>query len=124
MAITNISTLSRILLAVVLLGALPSSLVRGQNQQSEDPGLREFENFVRVQMERDRIPGLTIGFLKDDQTWVKAFGYADVENKDTSDGELRIPHRFNDKDDNRNRHRATGRTRQDQSRRRNSNLSA
>lgn len=32
-------------------------------------------------MERDRIPGLTIGFLKDGATWVKAFGYADVENK-------------------------------------------
>src|SRR5262245_12262116 len=48
---------------------------------SDDPRLQEFENFVRAQMQQDRIPGLTIGFLKDDQTWVKAFGYSDVENK-------------------------------------------
>jgi len=47
----------------------------------ETAQLREFENFVRVQMERDRIPGMTIGVLKDGATWVKAFGYADVENK-------------------------------------------
>ncbi len=57
-----------------------------QNQVTSRPApetaqLREFENFVRVQMERDRIPGMTIGFLKDGSSWVKAFGYADVENK-------------------------------------------
>lgn len=32
-------------------------------------------------MEKDKIPGLTIGFIKDDYTWVKGFGYADLENK-------------------------------------------
>ena len=32
-------------------------------------------------MERDKIPGLTIGVLKDDQTCVRHVGYADVENK-------------------------------------------
>src|SRR5262249_48933577 len=42
--------------------------------------LRSFEEFVRTQMEKDNIPGLTIGFYKDDYTWVKGFGYADVEN--------------------------------------------
>src|SRR4030095_16934384 len=43
--------------------------------------LRVFEEFVRKQMEKDHIPGLTIGFYKDDYTWVKGFGYADLENK-------------------------------------------
>ncbi|HJR07824.1 MAG TPA: serine hydrolase [Pyrinomonadaceae bacterium] len=43
--------------------------------------IREFEEFARVQMERDRIPGMTIGFFKGDYTWVKGFGYADLENK-------------------------------------------
>lgn len=43
--------------------------------------LRIFEEFVRRQMEKDKIPGLTIGFYKDDYTWVKGFGYADLENK-------------------------------------------
>jgi CubicO group peptidase (beta-lactamase class C family) len=40
-----------------------------------------FEKFVRNQMEKDKIPGLTIGFYKDDYVWVKGFGYADLENK-------------------------------------------
>jgi CubicO group peptidase (beta-lactamase class C family) len=43
--------------------------------------LRAFEDFVRQQMEKDKIPGLTVGFIKDDFIWVKGFGYADLENK-------------------------------------------
>src|SRR5262249_37134543 len=43
--------------------------------------LRIFEEFVRAQMEKEKIPGLTIGFYKDDYTWVNGFGYADLENK-------------------------------------------
>lgn len=43
--------------------------------------LRTFEDFVRGQMEKSKIPGLTIGFIKDDYVWVKGFGYADLENK-------------------------------------------
>lgn len=43
--------------------------------------LRTFEDFVREQMKTDRTVGITIGFIKDDYTWVKAFGYADLENK-------------------------------------------
>ena len=43
--------------------------------------LRAFEEFVAAGMKRDRIPGMTIGFSKDDYTWVKGFGYADLENK-------------------------------------------
>ena len=40
-----------------------------------------FENFVKKQMEIDRIPGLSIGFIKDDFMWTTGFGYADLENK-------------------------------------------
>src|SRR5215213_7962205 len=43
--------------------------------------LRAFEDFVRSQMEKNKIPGMTIGFIKDDYIWVKGFGYADLENK-------------------------------------------
>jgi CubicO group peptidase (beta-lactamase class C family)/tetratricopeptide (TPR) repeat protein len=43
--------------------------------------LRSFEQYVTKQMEKDKIPGLTIGFIKDGETWVKGFGYADLENK-------------------------------------------
>lgn len=40
-----------------------------------------FEKFVAEQMARDRIPGLSIGLMKDDFTWAKGFGYADLENR-------------------------------------------
>ena len=43
--------------------------------------LRAFEDFVRQQMEKNKIPGLTIGFVKDNYIWIKGFGYADLENK-------------------------------------------
>jgi CubicO group peptidase (beta-lactamase class C family) len=32
-------------------------------------------------MEKNKTPGMTIGFIKDDYVWVKGFGYADLENK-------------------------------------------
>jgi CubicO group peptidase (beta-lactamase class C family) len=43
--------------------------------------LRVFEDFVRQQMEKNKTPGMTIGFIKDEYIWVKGFGYADLENK-------------------------------------------
>ena len=43
--------------------------------------LRAFEEFVAAGMKSDRIPGMTIGFSAGDYTWVKGFGYADLENK-------------------------------------------
>lgn len=43
--------------------------------------LAVFEEFVRQQMQKDKIPGMTIGFFKDDYGWVQGFGYADLENK-------------------------------------------
>src|SRR4051812_48475358 len=50
-------------------------------QQTSTNRLRGFEQFVRWQMEKDKIPGLTIGFIKGNETWVKGFGYADLENR-------------------------------------------
>ncbi|NIM90482.1 MAG: serine hydrolase [Candidatus Aminicenantes bacterium] len=43
--------------------------------------LKAFEKFVSEQMEIQRIPGLSIGFIKDEFIWTKGFGYADLENK-------------------------------------------
>ncbi|HEX7313937.1 MAG TPA: serine hydrolase [Pyrinomonadaceae bacterium] len=54
------------------------------SQAAADPyaeRLREFESFVAASMKRDRVPGLTIGFFREDYTWVKGFGFADLENK-------------------------------------------
>ncbi len=77
-----------IFLTVVLLcGAfLPVSRTLAQTPPAQVPDkyaakIREFEEFVRVNQERDRIPGMSIGFFEGDYTWVKGFGYADLENK-------------------------------------------
>jgi len=43
--------------------------------------LQAFEEFVRQWIQKNNVPGLTVGFIKDDYVWVKAFGYADLENK-------------------------------------------
>jgi CubicO group peptidase (beta-lactamase class C family) len=43
--------------------------------------IKIFEEFVQKQMAIDNIPGLSIGFIKDDFMWAKGFGYADLENK-------------------------------------------
>lgn len=77
---------STILTIAILAGLFSPATARGQKQAPKVPDqtakeLREFEQFVRTQIEKDRIPGMTIGFLKEDVTWVKAFGYADLENK-------------------------------------------
>jgi CubicO group peptidase (beta-lactamase class C family) len=53
---------------------------------NEEPGkysdkIKQFEEYVTDQMAFDRTVGLSIGFFKDDFTWVKGFGYADLENK-------------------------------------------
>jgi CubicO group peptidase (beta-lactamase class C family) len=43
--------------------------------------VRAFEEFVRVSMKGDRIPGMTAGFAWGEDTWVEGFGYADLEHK-------------------------------------------
>lgn len=60
-------------------GAAPC--VKAQTAERYAEKLRVFEDFVRAQMEKNKIPGLTVGFIKDDYVWVKGFGYADLENK-------------------------------------------
>lgn len=63
---------------------VPAGAQTGAPQQAADPyaeRLREFEEFVAASMKRDHIPGMTVGFFKDDYTWVKGFGFADLENK-------------------------------------------
>jgi CubicO group peptidase (beta-lactamase class C family)/tetratricopeptide (TPR) repeat protein len=43
--------------------------------------LKEFEDFVAAQMALDKVPGLSVGFVKGDEIWAKGFGFADLENK-------------------------------------------
>jgi CubicO group peptidase (beta-lactamase class C family) len=42
--------------------------------------IKAFEKFAEEQMTFDQTPGISVGFIKDDFTWVRGFGYADLEN--------------------------------------------
>ncbi len=71
---------------------LPAMAQEKQTPPAETTGkyadrLRVFEEFVKKQMETDKVPGLTIGFSKDDFTWAKGFGQADLENKSPATAE-------------------------------------
>lgn len=43
--------------------------------------IKAIEKYVETTMKLLKIPGLAIGFYKDDFTWTKGFGYADLENR-------------------------------------------
>lgn len=64
-----------------LRGALLVQPAQTKTPDEYSAKLPSFEKFVENQMKKDRIPGLTIGFTKGKYTWVKGFGYADLENK-------------------------------------------
>lgn len=55
--------------------------VSAQTSNKYQAQLIEFEEFVKTQMAAEKIPGLSIGFIKDDLLWTKGFGFADLENK-------------------------------------------
>lgn len=43
--------------------------------------IKAIEKYVETTMKLLKIPGLAVGFYKDDFTWTKGFGYADLENR-------------------------------------------
>jgi CubicO group peptidase (beta-lactamase class C family) len=43
--------------------------------------IRAIEEFVKQQMAADQVPGLSVGFVKDDYFWAKGYGFADLENR-------------------------------------------
>jgi CubicO group peptidase (beta-lactamase class C family) len=71
--------------AVVLLlafwPALFSQIEKLATQQPYEQAILAFERFVAEQMANDQVPGISVGFFKDDFTWTRGFGYANLENK-------------------------------------------
>lgn len=70
-----------LLMLPALLWLSPETFAQNAAPDKYAEKLRRFEAFVNAQMEKDKIPGLTIGFYQGDYVWVKGFGYADLENK-------------------------------------------
>jgi CubicO group peptidase (beta-lactamase class C family)/tetratricopeptide (TPR) repeat protein len=82
----RLTNILAVLLVLCSFGLSPYVTLNAQLLQTRAPDnyadkLRLFDQFVAKQMEKDKIPGLTIGFIKGGEVWVKGFGYADLENK-------------------------------------------
>jgi CubicO group peptidase (beta-lactamase class C family)/tetratricopeptide (TPR) repeat protein len=72
-------SLAVLLIAISILGAAAAPPEENLARYAEvSPS---FEGFVVRQMAFDGVPGLTVGFIKDNFVWVKGFGFADLENQ-------------------------------------------
>lgn len=68
------------IIAIFLVGLI--SLTHAQTKPSDhSEAIEAFEKFLVIQMYLDKVPGLSVGFIKDDFTWAKGFGYSDLENR-------------------------------------------
>jgi CubicO group peptidase (beta-lactamase class C family)/tetratricopeptide (TPR) repeat protein len=77
------SKLTITFLLVTAVAALTVFAVPPQEEaQALSPdALQSFERFVAERMAYDRIPGLSVGFVKGNVAWARGFGWADVENQ-------------------------------------------
>jgi CubicO group peptidase (beta-lactamase class C family) len=73
--------ISFLLIAIFLFILVPVPMVSAQTAQLSPAQIAEFEEFVKKQMEADKVPGLSIGFINGDTVWSRGFGFADLENK-------------------------------------------
>ncbi|HVE55347.1 MAG TPA: serine hydrolase [Pyrinomonadaceae bacterium] len=64
-----------------LLSVRPAFAQNSSTQTLSQAQFKEFEDFVAKQMATDKVPGLSIGFMKGEEIWAKGFGFADLENK-------------------------------------------
>lgn len=75
----HLTTKCFLFVLLVVLAVAPPLSAQDANRYAEK--IKLFEEFVKKQMEIDRVPGLSVGFMVDDFVWAKGFGYADMENK-------------------------------------------
>jgi CubicO group peptidase (beta-lactamase class C family) len=75
----RIVLVSSLVLWITFWCALPIAAYSTQSLTAE--AQKEFEKFLVEQMAMDKVPGLSVGFLKGEAVWTKAFGFSDLENK-------------------------------------------
>jgi CubicO group peptidase (beta-lactamase class C family) len=73
--------IKRYMIFALLFAVILASSLFAQGKEKYAEKIKIVENFIKKQIEIDRIPALSIGFMKDDFVWAKGFGYADLENK-------------------------------------------
>ncbi|UCE40124.1 MAG: serine hydrolase [Candidatus Aminicenantes bacterium] len=75
------SALKTILLILVLSICISPSFGFVPQDDRYTDEIEMIEDFVQKELERLKLPSLSIAFYKDDFFWKKSFGYADLENK-------------------------------------------
>ncbi len=72
----------RLFLFLTLLAVISGPVIAGQEEGSHpySEAIQKYRDFLNLYMMWDKVPGLSVGFLKDGVVWVEGFGYADLEN--------------------------------------------
>lgn len=70
---------SYVLIIVLSICLIPSYGFAQRDKYANE--IRMIEDYVEKELERLKIPSLSIAFYKDDFLWKKSFGYADMEHK-------------------------------------------
>lgn len=77
----QLKSISILFIILVWIGLICPAQNYAQSQISiYSEAIKAFEKFVIEQMALDKVPGLSVGFMKDDFIWTKGFGYSDLEN--------------------------------------------
>ncbi len=71
----------------VVLSLFLSCIVSAQTSVLTAAQLAEFDAFVQQQMAADKVPGISVGFIKDGAMWTKGYGFADIENRSPAKSE-------------------------------------
>jgi len=66
------------ILLAVLCGPVDAKQEEGSHPYSE--AIQKYKDFLNLYMMLDKVPGLSVGFLRDGVVWVEGFGYSDLEN--------------------------------------------
>lgn len=72
--------LKRRLLVLVSLLLMSIIITAARDTNDQQAVLQTIDDYVKTQMQADRIPGLVIGFTLDGYLWAKGYGYSDLEN--------------------------------------------
>jgi len=67
-----------LIILAVICGSVFSAQEEGLTPHSE--AIRKYKDFLNLYMVLDKVPGLSVSFLKDGVVWIEGFGYSDLEN--------------------------------------------
>jgi len=76
----NCLVISVLFLTVFIGIGTPQQVAQNTESSSYAEAITAFEEFAPKQMALDKVPGISVGFIKDGFIWTKGFGYSDLEN--------------------------------------------